>query len=86
VLDTLKKEYRGTSVADGGQHKTQRGAGVFVAVEIENFFRSSKTCHQSTELTPITQTVDFESHRQMAMLDAPTMACERVNLRRSVIV
>jgi hypothetical protein len=30
--------------------------------------------------------VDFESHWQTAMLNAPTMACDRVNLRRSVRV
>jgi hypothetical protein len=62
VLDTLKKEYRRTSTAHRGQHKTQRGVGVFVMVDIENFLRSSKTFHQSRELTPVAQTVDFESH------------------------
>src|SRR6516164_2619889 len=62
VLDTLKKEYCRTSIAHRGQHKTQRGAGVFVAVDIENFSRSSNTCYQSRELTPLAQTVDFESH------------------------
>jgi NAD-dependent dihydropyrimidine dehydrogenase PreA subunit len=62
VLDTLKKEYRRTSTAHRGQHKTQRGVGVFVTVDIENFLRSSKTFHQSRELTPVAQTVDFESH------------------------
>ena len=62
VLDTLKKEYRRTSTAHRGQHKTQRGVGVFVVVNIENFLRSSKTFHQSRELTPVAQTVDFESH------------------------
>src|SRR6476620_8903748 len=86
VLDILKKEYRRTSTAHRGQHKTQRGVGVFVVVDIENFLRSSKTFHQSRKLTPVAQTVDFESHRQMAMLNAPTMACDRVNLRRSVPV
>jgi hypothetical protein len=35
---------------------------MFVVVDIENFLRSSKTLHQSRELTPATQTVDFESH------------------------
>jgi hypothetical protein len=48
--------------------------------------RSSKTFHQSRELTPVAQTVDFESHRQMAMLNAPTMECDRVKLRRTVSV
>jgi hypothetical protein len=86
VLDTLKKEYRRMSTAHRGQHKTQRGVGVFVVVDIENVLRSSKTFHQSRKLTPVAQTVDFESHRQMAMLNAPTMACDRVNLRRSVPV
>jgi hypothetical protein len=86
VLDTLKKEYRRTSTAHRGQHKTQRGVGVFVVVDIENFLRSPKTFHQSRELTPIAQTVDLESHRQMAMLNTPTMECDRVNLRRSVPV
>jgi hypothetical protein len=86
VLDTLKKEYRRTSTAHRGQHKTQRGVGVFVVVDIENFLRSPKTFHQSRKLTPVTQTVDFESHRQMAMLNAPTMECDRVNLRRRVPV
>ena len=62
VLDTLKKEYRRTSTAHRGQHKTQRGVGVFIVVDIENFLRSSKTFHQSRELTPVAQTVDFESH------------------------
>jgi len=60
--------------------------GVFVVVDIENFLHSSKTFHQRRELTPVTQTVDFESHRQLAMLNAPTMECDRVNLRRSVPV
>src|SRR6516165_4747778 len=32
VLDTLKKEYRRTSTAHRGQHKAQRGVGVFVVV------------------------------------------------------
>jgi hypothetical protein len=86
VLDTLKKEYRRTSTAHRGQHKTQRGVGVLIVIDIENFLRSSKSFHQSRELTPIAQTVDLESHRQMAMLDAPTMECDRVNLRRSVPV
>jgi hypothetical protein len=62
VLDTLKKEYRRTSTAHRGQHKTQRGVGVFVVVDIDNFLRSSKTFHQSRELPPVAQTVDFESH------------------------
>ena len=62
VLDTLKKEYRGTSTAYRGQHKTRRGVGVFVVVDLKNFFRSPKTFHQSRELTPVAQTVDFESH------------------------
>src|SRR6266568_5185504 len=62
VLDTLKQEYRRTSTAHRGQHKTQRGVGVFIVVDIENFLRSSKTFHQSRELTPVAQTVDFESH------------------------
>src|ERR1700730_1278750 len=62
VLDTLKKEYRRTSTAHRGQHKTQRGVGVLVVVDIKNFLRSSKTFHQSRELTPVAQTVDFESH------------------------
>src|SRR3984893_14638277 len=62
VLDTLKKEYRRTSTAHRGQHKTQRGLGVFVIVDLENSLRSSETFHQSRELTPVTQTVDFESH------------------------
>ena len=60
VLDTLKKEYRRTSTAHRGQHKTQRGVGVFVGVDIENFLRPSKTFHQSSELIPVTQTMDFE--------------------------
>jgi hypothetical protein len=30
--------------------------------------------------------VDFQSNRQMAMLDAPTMKCDRVNLRGGVPV
>src|SRR5438105_11260435 len=62
VLDTLKKEYRRTGTAHRGQHKAQRGVGVFVVVDIENFLRSPKTFHQSRELTPIAQTVDLESH------------------------
>src|SRR6266498_1371736 len=62
VLDTLKKEDRRTSTAHRGQHKTQRGMAVFIVVDIENFLRSSKTFHQSRELTPVAQTVDFESH------------------------
>src|SRR6266487_4242277 len=53
---------RRTSTAHRGQHKTQRGMAVFVVVDIENFLRSSKTFHQSRELTPVAQTVDFESH------------------------
>src|SRR5258707_13652443 len=81
VLDTLKKEYRRTSTAHRGQHKTQRGVGEFIVVDIENFLRSSKTLHQSRELTPVAQTVDFESHCQMAMLNAPTMESDCVNLR-----
>jgi hypothetical protein len=36
VLDTLKQEYRRTSTAHRGQHKTQRGVGVFIVVGIEN--------------------------------------------------
>ena len=86
MLDTLKQEYRRTSTAHRGQHKAQRGMGVFVGVDIENFMRSSKTFHQSRELTPVAQTVDFEPYGQMAMLNAPTMECDRVNLRRSVPV
>src|SRR5712672_2299207 len=62
VLDTLKKEYRRTSTAHRGQHKTQRGVGVFVVVDIEKFLRFAKSFHQSRELTPVAQTVDFESH------------------------
>src|SRR6266516_3020625 len=62
VLDTLKQEYRRTSTAHRGQHKTQRGVGVFIVVGIENSLRSSKTFHQSREQTPVAQTVDFESH------------------------
>src|SRR3984893_14410495 len=62
VLDTLKKEYRRTSTAHRGQHKTQRGVGVIVVVDIANFLRSSNTFHQSRELPPVAQTVDFESH------------------------
>src|SRR5262252_3618391 len=62
VLDTLKKEYRRTSTAHRWQHQAQRGVTVFVVVDIENFLRSSKTFHQSKELTPVAQTVDFESH------------------------
>ena len=31
---------------------------MFVVVDIENFLRSSKTFHQSRELTPVAQTVD----------------------------
>src|SRR6516164_818092 len=42
VLDTLKKEYRGTSTAYRGQHKAQRGMGVLVGVDIENFMRSAE--------------------------------------------
>ena len=48
LLDTLKKEYRRRSTAHRGQHKTQRGVGVFVVVDIENFLRSSKTFHQKS--------------------------------------
>ena len=59
---------------------------MFVGVDIENFLRPSKTFHQSSELTPVTQTVDFESHRQLAMLNAPAMECDRIDLRRSVPV
>src|SRR6516162_6126907 len=62
VLDTLKQEYRRTSTAHRGQHKTQRGVGVFIVIDIENFLRSSKSFHQSRELTPVAQTVDFEPH------------------------
>jgi hypothetical protein len=62
VLDTLKKEYRGTSTAHRGQHKAQRGVGVFVVVDIENFLSSAQTFHQGRELTPVAQAVDFESH------------------------
>src|SRR6266508_4310860 len=62
VLDTLKKEDRRTSTAHRGQHQAQRGVAVFIVVDIENFLRSSKTFHQSRELTPVAQTVDFESH------------------------
>jgi hypothetical protein len=62
VLDTLKKEYRRTSTAHRGQYKTHRGVGVFVEVDIENFLRSPKTFHQSRELTPVAQTVNFQSH------------------------
>src|SRR6266571_7321894 len=49
VLDTLKKEYRRPSTAYRGQHETQRGAGVFVVVDINNFLRSTETFHQSRE-------------------------------------
>jgi hypothetical protein len=48
--------------------------------------RSSQTFYQSRELTPVAQTVDFQPYRQLAMLNAPTMECDRVNLRRSVPV
>src|SRR5262249_20855376 len=58
VLDTLEKEYRRTSTAHWGQHKAQRGVGVFVVVDIENFLRSSKTLDQSRKLTPAAQTVE----------------------------
>jgi hypothetical protein len=61
-LDTLKQEYRRTGTPHRGQHKTQRGVGVFVVVDIENFLSSAKTFHQGRELTPVAQTVDFESH------------------------
>jgi hypothetical protein len=47
VLDTFKKEYRRTSTAHRGEHKTERGVGVFVVVGIENFLRSSKAFHHS---------------------------------------
>jgi hypothetical protein len=60
--------------------------GVLVGVYLKNFLRSAKTFHQSRELTRVAQTVDFESHRQMAMLNAPAMECDRVNLRWSVPV
>src|ERR1700738_4708566 len=46
VLDTLKKQYRGTSTAHRGQHKTQRGVGVFVVVDLKNFFPPHKTFYQ----------------------------------------
>jgi hypothetical protein len=36
--------------------------GVFVVVDIENFLRSSKTFHESKELPPVAQTMDFEAH------------------------
>src|SRR5262249_23223216 len=42
VFDALKKEYRGTSTAHRGQHKAQRGMGVLVGVDIENFMRSAE--------------------------------------------
>src|SRR3954471_3386685 len=45
VLDTLKKEYRRTSTAHRWQHQAQRGVGVFIEVDIENFSRSPKTFH-----------------------------------------
>ena len=35
---------------------------MFVVVDIENFLRSSETFHQSRELIPVAQTVDFESY------------------------
>ena len=73
MLDTLKKEYRRTRIAHRRQHETQRGMGVFVGVDVEDFLRSSKTLHQRGELTPVAEAVDFESHGQTAMLNAPTM-------------
>ena len=53
LLDTLEKEYCRTSTAHRGQYKAQRGMGVLVVVDIENFLRASKTFHQSRELPPI---------------------------------
>jgi hypothetical protein len=35
---------------------------MFEVVDIDNFLRSSKTLHQSRELSPAAQTVNFESH------------------------
>src|SRR5262245_2203343 len=60
--------------------------GVLVQVYIENFLCSAETIHQSGELTAFVQAVDFESHRQMAILNATTMQCDRVNLGWSVPV
>ncbi len=58
VLDTLKKQHRRTSIAQRRQHKTQRGTRMFVVVDVEDFLRSSKTPHQSRELTPVAEAVD----------------------------
>jgi hypothetical protein len=52
VLDTLKQKYRRMGAPHRGQHKTQRGVGVFVVVDIENFLSSAKTFHQGRKLTP----------------------------------
>src|SRR6266700_3227431 len=62
VLDALKEEYRRTSTAHRWQHETQRGTGVFVVVDVEDFLRPSKTLHQSRELTRVAKAVDFEAH------------------------
>src|SRR5262245_3472793 len=53
---------RRTSTAHRGQYKAQRRVGAFIVIDIENFLRSSKTLHQGRELTPVAQTVDFESN------------------------
>src|SRR5215813_10838185 len=60
--------------------------GVLVQVYIENFLCSAKTIHKSGELSAFVQTVDFESNRQMAILNATTMQRDRVNLGRSAPV
>ena len=77
VFDRLQKKYRRTSTAHRGQHKTQRGAGLFIVVGLKNSLRSPKTLHQGRELTPVVQAVDFQSNRQMALLDAPRLKCAR---------
>jgi len=35
---------------------------MFVVVDVEDFLRSSKTLHESRELTPVAEAVDLESH------------------------
>jgi len=62
VLDTLKKEYRRTNIAHRRQHKTQRGMGVLVVVDVYDFCVPPKTRHQSSELIPVAEAVDLESH------------------------
>src|SRR5262249_57382659 len=70
-LDTLKQEYRRTGTPHRVQHKAQRGVGVFVVLDIENFLSSAKTFHHGRQLTLLAQTVNFKSHCQVAMLNLP---------------